>query len=77
MFDSVINDVFNNIKENAILILRSTIEKGLLNRIDQEYRPFEKDVLVAYCPERLAEGFAFEEIESLPQIVGTKMKSDF
>jgi len=77
LFDSVIHDVFNNIKENAILILRSTIEKGLLNRIDQEYRPFEKDALVAYCPERLAEGFAFEEIESLPQIVGTKSKSDF
>ena len=77
LFDAVIEDVFQNIQDNAILILRSTIERGLLENIEKEHDPKDKGILLTYCPERLAEGYAFEEIESLPQIVGTKNKSDY
>ncbi len=77
LFDIVIKDIFKNIQENSILILRSTIERGLLESVDKEHNPTNKGVVLAYCPERLAEGFAFEEIETLPQIVGTKNESDF
>lgn len=77
LFDAVINDVFQNIQDNSILILRSTIERGLLENIEKEHNLKDKGVLLTYCPERLAEGYAFEEIESLPQIVGTKNKEDY
>ncbi len=75
LFNEVIKDVFHQIQKNTIVILRSTVEKGLLEEINNQYNT--KEVLIAYCPERLAEGFAFEEIESLPQIVGTKNEIDF
>ena len=57
--------------------MRSTIEKGLSESITEKYKLIEKNNLLAYCPERIAEGFALEEIEKLPQIVGTKNEDEF
>ncbi|MDD2402023.1 MAG: nucleotide sugar dehydrogenase [Clostridia bacterium] len=57
------------------IILRSTVTPGtsqyILRLIKKENISVGKNVLYAYCPERIAEGKALEELGSQPQIVGT------
>src|SRR5262249_8142321 len=51
------------------LVLRSTVYPGTTEKIHQLVQTTGKDVRVAFCPERVAEGHALEEIAALPQIV--------
>jgi UDP-N-acetyl-D-mannosaminuronic acid dehydrogenase len=55
--------------EDQLLVLRSTVYPGVTAMIDRRLRELGKDVHVAFCPERIAEGHALEELSSLPQIV--------
>ena len=73
LFEGVISDVLREIKNESVLLLRSTVEKGMVENVVKESNEQSKNILIAYCPERLAEGFAFEEIELLPQIVGLSL----
>lgn len=77
LFNQVISDITNYIEENSLLILRSTIEKGLVEKIIKNFNKLNKNIKVAYCPERIAEGFAFEELQTLPQIVGTVSNEEY
>ncbi len=77
LFEGVILEVLSEIKDESILLLRSTVEKGMLEKVCKEAEKLSKNVLIAYCPERLAEGFAFQEIELLPQIIGCKNEIEF
>jgi UDP-N-acetyl-D-mannosaminuronic acid dehydrogenase len=52
-----------------LLILRSTVYPGLTHWLDQYLAKAGKDVLVAYCPERIVQGFAVRELQTLPQII--------
>jgi UDP-N-acetyl-D-mannosaminuronic acid dehydrogenase len=56
-------------RDGQLVILRSTVYPGTTERLDRWFRERGKSVEVAYCPERIAEGFAIRELESLPQIV--------
>jgi len=51
------------------LILRSTIYPGLSARIDRLFREEKTGVHVAYCPERVAQGYSLRESRELPQII--------
>lgn len=51
------------------VILRSTVYPGTTEKIGELLKHAGKDVEVAFCPERVAEGHAMEELTSLPQIV--------
>ena len=77
LFEGVISDVLREIKNESVLLLRSTVEKGMVENVEKESNEQSKNILIAYCPERLAEGFAFEEIELLPQIVGCKNEIEY
>ena len=77
LFEGVISEVLSEIKDESILLLRSTVEKGMVEKLEKESNKQSKNILIAYCPERLAEGFAFEEIELLPQIVGCKNEIEY
>jgi UDP-N-acetyl-D-mannosaminuronic acid dehydrogenase len=55
--------------DGQCLVLRSTVCPGTTDQIDALIRRSGKDVRVAFCPERVAEGRAMEEIAELPQIV--------
>jgi len=63
-------------KKGQLLILRSTVTPGTteyLARFLQEKYGLKvgKDLYLAYCPERIAEGKAVEELYEIPQIIGT------
>ena len=78
MVERVAADVSERLKENDLIILRSTVKVGSTQKI---VLPILEQVGVnfnlAFCPERTLEGKALEEIHNLPQIVsGIDMSSN-
>lgn len=57
------------IAEEQYIILRSTVYPGTAEKIDRLLKDSGSNVHVAFCPERIVEGKALSELESLPQIV--------
>jgi len=53
------------------LILRSTLLPGTTKRIQTFFKKKKCPIHVSYCPERIAEGNAIKELESLPQIIAS------
>lgn len=52
-----------------LVILRSTVFPGVTEMVTKKIQAAHPGVSVAFCPERVAQGFALEEIFSIPQIV--------
>ena len=68
------------LKKGQLIILRSTIAPGVtenIKRIIEEKTKFKvgEDIFLAYCPERIAEGKAVQELAEIPQIIGTLDKN--
>ena len=57
--------------DGQLLILRSTVYPGLTKRINDWIIESGKNLHIAFCPERIVEGKAVEELESLPQIIAS------
>lgn len=64
------DDLLPWLRAGQLVVLRSTIYPGVTAQLEQ--RLAAVGVEVAFCPERIAEGRAFEELSSLPQIVGAR-----
>lgn len=58
-----------HLRDDQTLILRSTVFPGVTRLVEERLAAAGKDTAVAFCPERIAEGKAFVELYSLPQIV--------
>jgi UDP-N-acetyl-D-mannosaminuronic acid dehydrogenase len=56
-------------RDGQLVVLRSTVYPGVTRGVEQLFAQAGLDVDVAFCPERIAEGKAMEELFSLPQIV--------
>ena len=56
-------------RDGQLLVLRSTVYPGTSEKIDRLLRSARLSVDIAFCPERIAEGFAIQETYQLPQIV--------
>ena len=63
------DDVIKNIKKESNIILRSTIDIGSIEEIRSNPEFIEKNINLAYCPERIAEGMSIE-LPQIPQIIG-------
>jgi UDP-N-acetyl-D-mannosaminuronic acid dehydrogenase len=64
-----IDALLDHMQEGALLVLRSTVYPGVTKLVHQRLRRLNRRVLLAFCPERIAEGNAIEELTQLPQIV--------
>lgn len=53
-----------------LLILRSTLFPGVSEKVLKLIKNIYPNLEVVYCPERILEGKAVEELTSLPQIIG-------
>jgi len=60
-----------HLRDGQTLILRSTVYPGTSRKIQDWLNEHELDVQVAFCPERIAQGFAVQELRELPQIVSS------
>ena len=64
-----IDALLDHMQEGTLLILRSTVYPGVTKLVHERLRRLKRKVMLAFCPERIAEGNAIEELVQLPQIV--------
>jgi UDP-N-acetyl-D-mannosaminuronic acid dehydrogenase len=70
IFEKAVDQIAPHLREGALVVLRSTVYPGTTGYVTQHLADRGCKVDVAFCPERIAEGHALEELSSLPQIVG-------
>jgi UDP-N-acetyl-D-mannosaminuronic acid dehydrogenase len=65
------------LSEEQLIVICSTVYPGVTESIAKYVRSKGKCLHLAFCPERIVEGRAVEELQSLPQIVsGTTAKAE-
>lgn len=64
-----LDNVLQYVQDGALLVLRSTVSPGVTKLVYQRIRSLDRDIDLAFCPERIAEGNAMEELVKLPQII--------
>ncbi len=72
-----IDDCVPFLKDGQLIILRSTIFPSVTKKIESHLADRGLKVDIAFCPERIAEGFALEELSSLPQVIGARDEDSF
>jgi UDP-N-acetyl-D-mannosaminuronic acid dehydrogenase len=70
IFEKAVDQIAPHVRDDALVVLRSTVYPGTTGYVAQHLAERGCRVDVAFCPERIAEGHALEELRSLPQIVG-------
>nr|WP_255633056.1 nucleotide sugar dehydrogenase [Demequina sp. TTPB684] len=65
-------DTADYFRDGQTLILRSTLFPGVTALVERMIADLGLDIDVAFCPERIAEHRAMEELFSLPQIVSSR-----
>lgn len=61
--------MLDHLHDGQLLVLRSTVYPGVTALVERLLARHGRQIDVAFCPERIAEGRAMEELHSLPQIV--------
>jgi UDP-N-acetyl-D-mannosaminuronic acid dehydrogenase len=77
VFDRVLDDLMPHLRNGSLVVLRSTVFPGTTETVERRLRAAGLDIEVVFCPERIAEGHALEEISSLPQLIGATSDSGF
>jgi UDP-N-acetyl-D-mannosaminuronic acid dehydrogenase len=70
IFEKAVSQVAPRLRDGALVVLRSTVYPGTTAYVIQNLAAAGCTVDVAFCPERIAEGHALEELHTLPQIIG-------
>src|SRR5437660_883313 len=60
------------LRDGQLLVLRSTVFPGVTALVEKMMARLGRQVDVAFCPERIAEGKAMTELFELPQIVSSR-----
>ena len=68
-FFSMMDKIINILTDDNILILRSTVAPGTTRKILEKLKKKKLKTGIAFCPERISQGNAIEEIYKLPQII--------
>jgi len=69
---NAVESVEQHLHDGQLLVLRSTIFPGVTRMVERLVERLGKSIDVAFCPERIAEGRAMDELHSLPQIVSAR-----
>lgn len=65
------------LSDDQLIIMRSTVYPGVTESMAAYLAARGKKTRVAFCPERIVQGFAIEELQNLPQIVsGTSKEAE-
>jgi UDP-N-acetyl-D-mannosaminuronic acid dehydrogenase len=73
--DRAVDEIAGNLRDGQLLVLRSTVYPGVTAVVERRVERLGVDVDVAFCPERIAEGRALDELGALPQIVAGRTPS--
>jgi UDP-N-acetyl-D-mannosaminuronic acid dehydrogenase len=66
---TAIERMLDHLHDGQLIVLRSTVYPGVTSLVERLLERHGKKIDVTFCPERIAEGRAMEELHSLPQIV--------
>ena len=69
---SAVMALIDVLRDGQHLVLRSTIYPGVTRLVEQVIAKSGKSIDVSFCPERIAEGKAVEELVLLPQIISAR-----
>jgi len=69
LFRRFFDEILDLIRDDHHIVLRSTIYPGSTEKIKKYLESKGKKMRISFCPERIAQGFAMEEIRALPQII--------
>ncbi len=64
-----IEGMIDHLRDGQHLVMRSTVYPGVTALVERLLAQHSLAIDVSFCPERIAEGKALEELHSLPQIV--------
>jgi UDP-N-acetyl-D-mannosaminuronic acid dehydrogenase len=64
-----IDGLLPHIGDGQLVVLRSTLYPGTTDSISAHLRRKKRDLNVAFCPERIVQGYGIEELSRMPQIV--------
>ncbi len=70
IFERTVEQIAPHLRDGSLVVLRSTVYPSTTAYVRQHLEERGCRVDVAFCPERIAEGHALEELHSLPQIIG-------
>ncbi len=65
-------NIASALNDKQLLVLRSTVFPGVSAQVERLLNQMNLKTQVAFCPERIAEGFAMRELGELPQIIGAR-----
>ena len=71
IFKQFFDKIVDLVSDNQHIILRSTVFPGSTEKIKDYLESKGKRVKVSFCPERIAQGKAMEELRTLPQIISS------
>src|SRR5437667_432604 len=77
IFEKVLDELTPHVQNGSLVVLRSTVFPGTTETVERRLRAAGIDADVAFCPERIAEGHALEELRTLPQLVGVTSDAAF
>lgn len=63
------DELIPHLSDDQLIIMRSTVYPGVTESMAAYLAARGKKTRVAFCPERIVQGFAVEELQNLPQIV--------
>jgi UDP-N-acetyl-D-mannosaminuronic acid dehydrogenase len=73
-----INEIHTKLSDGALLVLRSTVFPGTTDLVQRSLCDQGRDdIKVVFAPERIAEGYALNELSTLPQIIGADDDASF
>lgn len=64
-----VDELLHHVTDGTLLVLRSTVYPGVTRLVRDRIETLDRKIPLAFCPERIAEGKALDELESLPQII--------
>ena len=67
-----LEQVTQHMVDGQLLVLRSTVYPGVTRMVERLIEKTGRDIDVCFCPERIAQGSALQELRSLPQIVSAR-----
>lgn len=68
----VVEELTSKIEEMSNIIIRSTVSVGTCRELERLLNSRECQASISMCPERTLEGVALVELQSLPQIIGSR-----
>src|SRR6266852_6234267 len=77
IFERVLDELTPHVQNGSLIVLRSTVYPGTSETVERRLRAAGIEADVAFCPERIAEGHALEELRTLPQLVGVNSDAAF